>query len=326
VATGANPAPADLQVRHDPVRPGISIGSTDETGTIGAIVRDQTTGRICALTNWHVIGVPAGSDVLQPGPSDGGTPGASRIGSVVRQPLIGTRGDAAIASIEGRRADAGIIGLGVAVEHVDMPQEGEPVVKVGRTTGRSRGLVRLQPDVDFIYSHPELRDIIIMQVFAIEPLDAGIGWADGDSGAAWMRCDANGNATSTMVGLHMSTSASTGYAIACFAKMVFDDLQIEPIAAAGRAAAPAAPAHRAGPAQRPAGPTPVNMPPGSVAYRVIVESAPIREQARATGAIVGHCQRNQIVAVVVASDWMLVDIGGNPGPDGYVFHDQLQRV
>lgn len=326
MATGANPSLADLQSRHDPLRPGISIGSTDETGTLGAIVRDKTTGRACALTNWHVIGVPAGSDVLQPGPSDGGTAGASRIGSMVR-PLIDARGDAAIASIEARQFDARILGPGVAVEQVDMPRHGDIVAKVGRTTGLTRGRVRLQPDVDYLYSSPALRDIIHMQVFAIEPLDAGVSWANGDSGAAWMRCDANGDVTSTMVGLNMSISASTGNAIACFAKTVFDALQIEPIAG-GHVPAPAAvSAPAAGPVPSPSVPAPVDLPAGGSAYRVIVDGAPIRERARASAAIVRHCALNEIVAVLgPPADWMMVDIGGKPGPDGYIFHDQLQRV
>ncbi len=81
-----------LQERTDRWRPapgGVSIGHFQITaGTLGAVVRDRTTGERLILSNNHVIAnsndANPGDPILQPGPADGGQVEADTLAQLVR--------------------------------------------------------------------------------------------------------------------------------------------------------------------------------------------------------------------------------------------------
>ena len=81
-----------LQARTDRWRPapgGVSIGHYQITaGTLGAVVRDRTSGERLILSNNHVLAnsnsANAGDPILQPGTADGGTTSADTIAHLER--------------------------------------------------------------------------------------------------------------------------------------------------------------------------------------------------------------------------------------------------
>lgn len=92
--------------RQRPAQGGSSIGHINITaGTLGCLVRDNTDGTVCILSNNHVLadenaGSP-GDAIVQPGPYDGGTPPTDTIARLKRFVTINPSGsnqvDAAIA-------------------------------------------------------------------------------------------------------------------------------------------------------------------------------------------------------------------------------------
>ncbi|MDA8333884.1 MAG: hypothetical protein M0Z41_02660 [Peptococcaceae bacterium] len=83
----------DRQARIRPVRPGVSIGHYRVTaGTLGAVVRDRSTGKMLILSNNHILAngttgfdsrATKGDPIFQPGSYDGGGE-ADRIGTLYR--------------------------------------------------------------------------------------------------------------------------------------------------------------------------------------------------------------------------------------------------
>jgi endonuclease G len=220
--------------RLDPIVPGVSIAHIEVTaGTAGAVVYDARTGAPYVLSNWHVLQGETGKigdPISQPGSFDDNRVEQNLCGHLVRSHL-GVAGDCAIATIEGRQLGAEILDFKVAVEQVAEPDLGDKVMKSGRTTAVTHGIVarvhvttrldyggtvgaqdiggfEIQPDPD----HPDRDGEISM---------------GGDSGAAWMRVE-RGKPTSTMVGLHFAgeTGDDPEHALACYAESVFQKLEI----------------------------------------------------------------------------------------------------
>jgi hypothetical protein len=146
-------APADLQRRVRPVRPGLSVSHPDVTaGTLGGFVRRPGTEGLLALSNNHVLAAgnaATESDAaLQPGVADGGTP-ADRFGSLSAFVRLATGPgnlvDAAVAALDaGVGADpTGYPGgaLLPTVAGVDDVDPDERVEKLGRTTGHTHGRI-----------------------------------------------------------------------------------------------------------------------------------------------------------------------------------------
>lgn len=133
------------KTRIDPVVPGVSVANKAETaGTLGCIVFDRVDGTPYVLSNWHVLHGPNGAigdEVVQPGPHDDNRVQLNRLGTLVRSHL-GEAGDCAIASIEDRSFETQILDLKVKVEELGEPELGDKVVKSGRTTGVTHGIVR----------------------------------------------------------------------------------------------------------------------------------------------------------------------------------------
>ncbi|WP_342238980.1 DNA/RNA non-specific endonuclease [Inquilinus sp. OTU3971] len=241
------------KLRHDPLLPGISVSHPAGTaGTLGCIVYDRHEGRPHILSNWHVLHGEQGrlgDTIVQPGPFDDNRVESNGCGVLVRSHL-GLAGDCAIARIEGRGIDPKILDLGVRVARLGRPELGDRVVKSGRTTGVTWGIVtRIETTVKLSYGDGVGAKRI--GGFEIGP-DPDRPAAEneiskgGDSGSVWLGLDGKGNPTDVMLGLHFGgeadgADASEGdFALACTADAVFKKLEIEPVPPELAQAVPAA--------------------------------------------------------------------------------------
>ncbi|MFI9812916.1 DNA/RNA non-specific endonuclease [Saccharothrix variisporea] len=222
--------------RIDPVVPGISLSHPSvPAGTLGTIVYDRVDGAPYVLSCWHVLHGPNGAlgdAIVQPGPHDDNRTDLNRLGRLVRSHL-GAAGDCAIASIEDRRFGTEIVDLGVTVEKIGEPELGDKVVKSGRTTGVTHGIVRrVDALVKINYGGAVGEKEIGCFEIGPDPAKPGPGGEismPGDSGAAWMFKAANGKVTRTMAGLHFGgeTNGSTDeHALACLPQSVFEKLGV----------------------------------------------------------------------------------------------------
>jgi hypothetical protein len=147
----SSPTPDQLQRRVRPLRPGLSVAHPSVTaGTLGGFVR--TAGGLAILSNNHVLAASdaatLGDAVLQPGPYDGGRP-EDRVATLAAfqrfsagQPNLV---DAAVATLDdGVAAEPGDVPGGPLTGAVPTAADvdpDEPVEKIGRTTGHTRGVV-----------------------------------------------------------------------------------------------------------------------------------------------------------------------------------------
>ncbi|MEU6236243.1 DNA/RNA non-specific endonuclease [Kitasatospora sp. NPDC047058] len=235
--------PPDRQQRIDPLAPGASIGNIripvgtrGSAGTAGCIVFDRN-GSPYVLSNWHVLNTPEGEigdDCVQPGARDDNRVGGNRFGKLARSHL-GISGDCAVASITDRRFDRAILGLNVVPRRLGRPSLRDKVVKCGRTTGVTHGLVkRIETTVKIDYGGTVgLQQIGCFEIGvdpAFAPPDGEVS-LPGDSGAVWMFTDANGTPTDVIAGLHFSGETKDSpdeHALACLPDSVFTKLEITP--------------------------------------------------------------------------------------------------
>jgi len=134
---------------YTPLKGGISIGPCRSvggyifTGTLGAIVRDNSTNDPMMLSNFHVMcidnGWSAGDNMCQPSRVDTGSCPSNVVGSLQRAALT-NRVDGAVASISGRTFDCSIVDIG-NVAGTNTATLGMAVRKRGRTTGLTHGTV-----------------------------------------------------------------------------------------------------------------------------------------------------------------------------------------
>jgi endonuclease G len=229
---------ADRKSRLDPMVPGISISHPDgSAGTLGCLVRDRESGRVRILSNWHVLHGPTGEigdPLVQPGPYDDNRSAVNRCGTLERS-FLGLAGDCALGSVSGRGIDPKILGLGVTVRAIVDPELGDRVVKSGRTTSVTYGVVtRVHTISDMPY-----REIGNQQIGGFEigpddqhPAEDGEISMGGDSGSAWLSVAPDGTTADVIVGLHFAgeTTGPQEFAMACYATSVFDKLEIDPLA------------------------------------------------------------------------------------------------
>lgn len=224
------------KVRIDPIIPGVSVANRRETaGTIGCVVFDQHDGTPYILSNWHVLHGPSGvigDDIVQPGPHDDNRVDRNRLGRLVRSHL-GQAGDCAVATIESRTFRPEILGLDVPVEQIGEPELNDKVIKSGRTTEVTHGIVtRVHTIVSIDYEG----SVGVQEVGGFEigpdennlPANGEISMG-GDSGSAWLFKAANGRPSRIMAGLHFAGEGSgdlNEHAIACYPRAVFEKLQI----------------------------------------------------------------------------------------------------
>ncbi|MGM1058596.1 DNA/RNA non-specific endonuclease [Saccharothrix sp. Mg75] len=230
-------AAADVRkTRVDPVAPGVSLGHVRvSAGTFGCVVHDRVDGTPYVLSNWHVLHGPTGAlgdDVVQPGVHDDNRTDRNRLGRLVRSHL-GAAGDCAVATIEDRRFTAEVTGLGVVVEKLGEPELGDKVVKSGRTTGVTHGVVRRVDVLVKIDYGPGVgpRDIGGFEIGPDpkRPAPDGEISKGGDSGAVWLFKSSNGRVGRTMAGLHFAGEAGASadeHALACLPQSVFEKLGI----------------------------------------------------------------------------------------------------
>lgn len=211
--------------RIDPLRPGVSVSHVNGTaGTIGLIVYDRATGAPCILSNWHVLHGNRGNvgDVIvQPGPFDDNNTARNEAGALLRSHL-GPAGDCAVASIRNRGYDGSVVDLGVVPSRLADVDLGDAVVKSGRTTGVTYGLVRridVMARIDYEYP----AGVRTIGGFEIGPdparpsVDGEIS-KTGDSGSAWLIAE-DGEPTDIFAGLHFAGEADGNddeHALACY--------------------------------------------------------------------------------------------------------------
>ena len=188
----------------DPLVGGISCGNPRATtGTIGAIVFNRTNCRPMILSNWHVLAgrssAAVGERILQPGQSDGGTRTAATLTSM----RLDSRMDAAVATLTGPGGHSrDILGLGT-ISGVDHATLGMLVVKSGRTTGITRGVVdgiSMSTSIDYgdpgVVSFTNQIRIVPRPPWPAIDYEVSLG---GDSGSVWLN-EANNRA----IGLHFA--------------------------------------------------------------------------------------------------------------------------
>jgi len=228
----------DRKARADVVSPGMSIGSIATTaGTLSTFVKDSKSGQIVILSNWHVLQGSAGKigdDVVQPGKFDDNQVDKNIVGKLLRSHL-GPAGDCAIASMSGRNFNNTILDLATSVAKIGDPHLNDRVIKSGRTTAVTHGIVkRLEVNTKMVYPGGTEETV---GGFEIEPDPQAPAPSNeisrgGDSGSAWMALDKNGNTTDVMLGLHFAGDDDDGgpseFALACYANSVMTKLEVEP--------------------------------------------------------------------------------------------------
>ncbi|WP_329611540.1 DNA/RNA non-specific endonuclease [Kitasatospora herbaricolor] len=221
--------------RLDPVVPGASVGNTRQaTGTIGLLVFDRADGTPYVLSNWHVLHGPGGvlgQPTVQPGTRDDNRVAQNLLGPLVRSHL-GMAGDCAVAAVKDRRFDPTILELGVAPTALGDPQLGDKVIKSGRTTGVTHGVVRRVDTMAKIQYEGAGEQLIGCFEIAVDPehlpADGEVS-SGGDSGSAWMFTGPDGNATTVVAGLHFGGETAGNpdeHALACLPASVFEKLGI----------------------------------------------------------------------------------------------------
>jgi endonuclease G len=177
--------------RLDPLVGGISIGSPQSpSGTLGALVWDNTDGSVCILSNWHVLSgdlsLEAGIPCFQPGRLDQGK--SSDVVAHLKRWSFDPQTDAAIAELNGSRhyCAGEILSQVQQITGVVPPHLGMLVQKYGRSTGFSWGFI----DGLYFSSAIEYSNGVV-QVFEdqihIAPAEEGARIsAPGDSGSVWV--------------------------------------------------------------------------------------------------------------------------------------------
>ncbi|MEU3620562.1 DNA/RNA non-specific endonuclease [Streptomyces sp. NPDC006872] len=227
------------KTRLDPIEPGVSVGLAGSVrpsaGTIGAIVFDKADGTPYVLSNWHVLNGPEGAlgdEIAQPGPHDDNRVRRNRLG-VLKRSHLGVAGDCAISTIEDRGFVQEIFELGVVPGELGEPDLDDKVVKSGRTTGVTHGIVRRIDTIAKIDYRGRV-GVKTIGCFEIGPdpanpaADAEIS-RPGDSGALWMFKQANGRPGTVMAGLHFGGEGKNDpdeHALACLSTSVFEKLEI----------------------------------------------------------------------------------------------------
>ena len=194
----------DRKTAVDPLIGGISCGNPRVTaGTIGAIVFNKTTCKPMILSNWHVLAgasvAAVGEDILQPGQYDGGTQSVANLTKMI----LDSRMDAAVATLNGVRGHSSeILGLGT-VSGIDTPTLGMNVVKSGRTTAITEGVVDgVSLSVSINYGDPGVvafsNQIHIVPRPPWPAVDYEVS-KGGDSGSVWLNQSNN-----RAIGLHFA--------------------------------------------------------------------------------------------------------------------------
>ena len=155
-----------LQSKFRPVIAGISVGSINGlTGTIGFIYDDLLFSASHVLSS-NPVGYNGYDYVIQPGAADGGT-SSDIIGKTEYYEILndGVYGDIAFARLSTKHKNI-IYGIGLTKSFV-RPGVGMKVVKVGRTTGMTMGLI-YTTHTDAKVFYPELnKEVFLKNQFVV---------------------------------------------------------------------------------------------------------------------------------------------------------------
>lgn len=224
-------APATFEVdpedRIRPVPGGVSGGINGSTGTIGGWVWDSTDDSIVMLSNHHVLGHTAGTDILQQGTADGGSLPGDKIGDVKRGVVRTSTGtntvDAAIGDPDDDSIyDLSVLEIGPAVYATDEAVVNMEVEKFGQTTEHTYGKIISVDYSTFVDGTWWFEDCL-----RIEPISPSSDWsAGGDSGSLVFRQEptTEGGTIKPAVGLHFAGGGI--YGVACKIENVFADLDL----------------------------------------------------------------------------------------------------
>lgn len=209
----------------DPMRGGISVSNPlmVSAGTLGGLVKDRQSHDDMILSNWHVLGCPWAEwddlPIYQPGRLDGGY----RVHTVacLTRHAMDQNLDAAVATLNGTRM---LInderGLG-RVAGVASPRLGMRVIKSGRTTGVTTGIID-----GFggrrMFNYFGFSRMVREHIHIIPAPESEQVSAPGDSGAFWLE-----ESTHLAVGLHFGGNNSPEYALAFSMPEVLEALQVE---------------------------------------------------------------------------------------------------
>ena len=178
-----------------------------------------------------LVGLSLGGAIVQPGRHDDNRVDRNRVGQLVRSHL-GVAGDCALATVSERRLAAEILELGEPVRRIGEPELADRVVKSGRTTGVTRGLVqRVHVVARIDYGAAGEQDIGCFEIGPDpdHPPAEGELSRGGDSGAAWLLAEGE-RATAMLLGLHFAGEVADEpeHALACYAASVCEKLGVLP--------------------------------------------------------------------------------------------------
>lgn len=229
--------PNNRKIKIDPIRPGVSISNVHGTaGTLGCIVYDRVTETPYILSNWHVLHGSQGNigdPIVQPGPLDDNRIHLNSCGQLVRS-YLGIAGDCALSSIENRTYREDILQLNTPVKDISDPELDDKVVKSGRTTDVTYGIV-VRTDVITKINYGGMTGVKEIGCFEIgvdntRPPSGGEISEGGDSGSVWMILKSDNKPSDIMAGLHFAGEGPANpleYALACYPKSVFEKLGIK---------------------------------------------------------------------------------------------------
>jgi hypothetical protein len=190
--------PTGLQGRVRPLRPGLSVAHPTVTaGTLGGFVR--VGGGLAMLSNNHVLAASdaaaLGDPILQPGPADGGG-SSDRVATLAAVRHLTAEAanlvDAAVATLDdGVEARPDELPGGALTGPVTLGTDidpDEPVEKLGRTTGHTRGRITAV-EVDGVAVQYDSAVLTFDDQVEIEG-ETGAFSAGGDSGSViWRSAD-----------------------------------------------------------------------------------------------------------------------------------------
>lgn len=206
----------DLEDRVRPVPGGYSGGpptSVSNGGTLGGWIWDNVTDQVVVISNDHVFGGTAGTDISQPSTFDGGSLPADRIADVLRSGTL----DVSIAAPAGDDVyELEIECGGPAVYEVADATLEMIVQKTGQTTGLTCGIVEL---IDYDSNHYGSHDDLWIDG---DGNDFSMG---GDSGSLYLERDhPEGASWRRVVGIHWGGSGNDG--VGHPIRAVLDDLDL----------------------------------------------------------------------------------------------------
>jgi hypothetical protein len=237
--------PAEVQVdagAYSPLKGGIGMGPCRSVflsppdvptagnyvfvGTLGAMVKDRSSGAAMALTNFHVgcidDGWTVGDVMAQPSLVDGGSCPADRFATLTRA-VLSEKVDGSVSTLDaGKTWNCEIVEIGSIKGHTNATN-GMNVRKRGRTTGLTYGNVTsIDASVSIDYGDGLGTHVLKHQIRVDVDTSKSTQFGDhGDSGSVVV------DDTNKVVGLHFAgnTAGTTGFANPIQA--VLDELDVD---------------------------------------------------------------------------------------------------